>query len=235
MIIRSRFRGLQLRVRLMMMMMMLLRDGHGWEILGGRDISAGPPSRVPAALVPVMMMIVVVVVARPLLLLPLPVPAAVFRRRRLQKPWAHRPLGHVFPSQTPRPRRRSTSTRTPSDDDPTEIIPLGAIEFLLLGQPRDLGLQLLDVAARLHFLFLAALPEAVGGGGVALAFLVSDFGRGLHVDGHVDGARGRVERVDLVGAGGWVVVLMMRRMMMGGRGGGGGAYGAVIEGGGAGI
>lgn len=81
-----------------------------------------------------------------------------------------------------------------------EVISFLAVKVLLGGELTDLGFQFLDVLGSFALLFFPALAEAVGGGGVTLAFLVSDLRRSLHVHRYLNGTMIGVQRHHLIRA-----------------------------------
>lgn len=70
--------------------------------------------------------------------------------------------------------------RVPTDQA-AKVVAFMTIIFLLFRYLVDLLLEFSNILGSLPLLLLASLAKSMGGGGITLAFLVSDLRRSLHV------------------------------------------------------
>ena len=79
-----------------------------------------------------------------------------------------------------------------------EKISLRSVELLFFDYFSQLMLQLRNILRCLPLFLFPALAKSMGGRSIALAFLVSDFRRSLHVNRYLNGTLIRVERHHLI-------------------------------------
>lgn len=148
------------------------------NVLGG-NVGARSPPDVPPVGINVLMRLLPLAAYKPFFILCL--------RSWLQVPGRRRALCQVRLAGVPA-------------NQTSEVIALLSVEIFLLLDVVDLLFQLGDVSGCLALLLFPALSKAVGGGGIALAFLVSHFRRSLHVHRYLNGTLLGVHRHHLIWA-----------------------------------